>query len=82
MVEALFIAGQGIVIGGALGVVTGYSVLSRSSIFGSEPLPFTIPWIGLLALGAAALAASLVAVAAPATQASRIRPAVALRMTD
>jgi putative ABC transport system permease protein len=82
MVEASFIAVQGIVIGGALGLVTGYSVLNKSSIFGGEPLPFTIPWVALLALGAAALAASLVAVAAPAAQASRIKPAVALRMTD
>ena len=82
MVEATFIAVQGIVIGGVLGLVTGYSVLSKSSTFGGEPLPFTVPWVGLLVLGAAALRASLVAVAAPATQASRIRPAVALRMTD
>jgi putative ABC transport system permease protein len=82
MVEATFIAVQGILIGGVLGLITGYSVLSKSAIFGGEPLPFTVPWISLFVLGAVALGASLVAVAAPATQASRIRPAVALRMTD
>ena len=82
MIEASFIAVQGIVIGGVLGLVTGYSVLSESSTFGGESLPFTIPWVGLLALGAVALGASLIAVAAPAAQASRIKPAVALRMTD
>ena len=82
MVEATFVAVQGILIGTVLGLVTGYSVLSKSSTFGGEPLPFTVPWVGLLALGAVALIASLIAVTAPAAQASRIRPAVALRTTD
>jgi putative ABC transport system permease protein len=82
MIEASFIAVQGILIGGVLGLVTGYSVLSNSATFGGESLPFTIPWTGLLVLGAAALGASLIAVAAPAAQASRIKPAVALRMSD
>ncbi|MEY2422744.1 MAG: putative transport system permease protein [Acidimicrobiaceae bacterium] len=82
LIEATFIAAQGIVIGGALGLVTGFSVLSNSTTFGDKALPFTVPWavIGLLAV--AALAASLLAVAAPATQASRIKPAVALRIAD
>ncbi|MEY2454654.1 MAG: putative transport system permease protein [Acidimicrobiaceae bacterium] len=82
LIEATFIAAQGIVIGGALGLVTGFSVLSNSSTFGDKTLPFTVPWgvIGLLAL--AALVASLLAVAAPATQAARIKPAVALRIAD
>ena len=82
LIEATFIAVQGIVIGGTLGIVTGYSVLSHSSTFGGEALPFTVPWVALLALAAAALAASLLAVLAPATQASRIRPAIALRIAD
>jgi len=82
LIEATFIAAQGIVIGGVLGLVTGYSVLSNSSTFGDKRLPFTVPWplIGLLAV--AALGASLLAVAAPARQASRIKPAVALRIAD
>jgi putative ABC transport system permease protein len=82
MVEASFIAVQGILIGVALGLVTGYSVVSNSATFGGQHVPFTIPWIALIALGTIALGASLVAVAAPAAQASRIKPAVALRMTD
>src|SRR5262249_28830142 len=48
MIEASFIAVQGILVGGVLGVVTGYSVLSNSSLLGGESLPFTIPWVGLL----------------------------------
>jgi putative ABC transport system permease protein len=82
MVEAAFIAVQGIVIGAALGLVTGYSVLSNSSSFSDESLPFTVPWLALLALAAIALGASLLAVSLPATQASRIKPAVALRISD
>jgi putative ABC transport system permease protein len=82
MVEAAFIAVQGILIGGVLGLVTGYSVVSNSATFGGQQVPFTIPWVALFALGTVALGASLVAVVAPAAQASRIKPAVALRMTD
>jgi putative ABC transport system permease protein len=82
LIEATFIAAQGIVIGGALGLVTGFSVLSNSSTFGDKALPFTVPWGVIAALAVAALAASLLAVVAPATQASRIKPAVALRIAD
>jgi ABC-type lipoprotein release transport system permease subunit len=45
-------------------------------------LPFTAPWGVIALLAIAALVASLLAVAAPATQASRIKPAVALRISD
>jgi putative ABC transport system permease protein len=82
LIEATFIAVQGIVIGGALGLVTGYSVLSNSSALGDKALPFTVPWVVIASLAGAALVASLLAVAAPAHQASRIKPAVALRLTD
>jgi putative ABC transport system permease protein len=82
LVEATFIAAQGIVIGGALGLVTGFSVLSNSSTFGDKALPFTVPWGVITLLAVATLAASLLAVADPATQASRIKPAVALRIAD
>lgn len=82
LIEATFIAAQGIVIGGVLGLVTGYSVLSNSSTLGDKALPFTVPWVVIGLLACAALAASLLAVAGPARQASRIKPAVALRLTD
>ncbi len=42
LIEATFIAAQGIVIGGVLGLVTGYSVLSNSSALGDKTLPFTV----------------------------------------
>jgi putative ABC transport system permease protein len=82
LIEAAFIAAQGVVIGGALGLVTGFSVLSNSSTFGDKSLPFTVPWLTVAGLGAAALGASLLAVAGPARHASRIKPAVALRISD
>lgn len=81
-IEATFIAAQGIVIGGALGLVTGFSVLSNSSTFGDKALPFTVPWSVIALLAIATLAVSLLAVADPASQASRIKPAVALRIAD
>jgi putative ABC transport system permease protein len=82
IIEATFIALQGIVIGVVLGLVTGWSVLSSSQTFGDEPLPFSVPWGALVVLPVVALGASLLAVAAPAAQASRIKPAVALRIAD
>jgi putative ABC transport system permease protein len=82
LVEATFVALQGIVIGAGLGLLTGYSVLTQSSTFGDESLDFTVPWAQIGGLAAVALAASLLAVLGPATQASRIKPAVALRITD
>ena len=82
LIEATFIALQGIVIGTVLGLVTGLSVFSYSSTFGDRALPFTIPWLPLALLTGATLLASLLAVLAPAAQASRIKPAVALRIAD
>jgi putative ABC transport system permease protein len=82
LIEATFIALQGIAIGTALGLVTGFSVLSSSETFGDKALPFTVPWAAIGLLAGAALLASLLAVAGPATQASRIKPAVALRIAD
>ena len=83
VLEAAFIAVQGIAIGVGLGLLTSWSVLSNSAAFGNQELPFEIPWASLLVVCVAApLVASLLAAAGPAHAASRIRPAVALRVTD
>jgi putative ABC transport system permease protein len=82
LVEATFIAGQGMVIGGGLGLAVGFAVLSNSSAFADQGLPFTVPWLVLALVAAGVLGLSLLAVTAPAAQASRIRPAVALRTAD
>lgn len=82
LIEASFIALQGIVLGTVLGLLTGFSVLSHSSTFGDRGLPFAVPWLAIGVLAAATLGVSLLAVLAPATRASRIRPAAALRIAD
>jgi putative ABC transport system permease protein len=80
--EATFIAVQGVVVGSVLGLVVSYTLLSYSGAFGDEKLAFSVPWVGLTVLLVATLGASLVAVLAPASQAARIKPAVALRIAD
>ena len=82
VLEAAFVALQGILIGVVLGVVTSYQLLVNSDAFGSQRLDFVWPWASLAAVVIIPLVASLLATAAPAAQASRIRPAVALRIAD
>jgi len=82
LLEAGFIAVQGIALGLVLGLITAYQVLANSSTFGDQPLPFTIPVVALATICAVPLLASLGAALIPATQASRIRPAAALRIAD
>jgi putative ABC transport system permease protein len=82
LIEAAFIAVQGIVVGATLGLITAWSLLSNSETFGDQSIPFQVPWLGLTALVVAALGASLAAVYAPATKASRIPPAAALRLAE
>jgi ABC-type lipoprotein release transport system permease subunit len=59
-----------------------FQFLSNSDVFGESRLSFSVPWGALAVLLVSALAASLAATAAPATQAARIRPAVALRIAE
>ncbi len=82
LVEAAFVATQGIVIGLGLGLVTAWQLLTASETFGRLGLGFAVPWGALAVIAVAPLAFSLLAVAVPATQASRIPPAVALRIAE
>ncbi len=82
LLEAGFIAVQGVVIGAVLAVVVAFQLLSNSDVFGESRLDFSVPWLPVGLLLAAAVAASLATSALPAAQASRIRPAVALRVAD
>lgn len=82
VLEATFVALQGAVMGITLGLLTSYEVLVNSSTFGDQPLGFSVPWLAIAVILVAPLVASLIAVAAPATQASRILPAEALRIAD
>ncbi len=81
LLEAGFIAFQGSVLGIGLGLLTSYQVLANSDVFG-ENMAFAIPWSALGIIFAVPFVASLLATAAPATQAARIKPAVALRIAD
>lgn len=80
LAESSFIALEGILIGVALALITAWRLVNSGS-FGTG-IAFTIPWLQIVILVIVTYIASLLATAAPAIQASRIRPAVALRITD
>ena len=82
LLEATFIAVQGMVIGTVLALIVSYTLLSNSKTFGEDRLPFSVPWLLLSSLIVGAGLASLAAALGPAAQASRIKPAVALRIDD
>lgn len=82
LLEAAFIAVQGIVIGIGLGLLTAWNVVTNSTVFGEMELPFSIPWMQLAIILAVPLVASLFATVQPAARAARIKPAVALRIAD
>jgi putative ABC transport system permease protein len=80
VVESAFVAVEGVLIGTVLALVCAWSI-TLTDAFGSA-LSFRIPFgaIGWLVLGT--FVCALLATAAPARSASRIRPAVALRLAD
>ena len=82
MIEAAFLAVQGIVIGIGLGAISAYQVLVNSNTFGEQTLDFAVPWAALAVIGLVPLVVSLVAAARPASRAAAIRPAAALRIAD
>jgi putative ABC transport system permease protein len=82
LIEAGFIAVQGVVIGVVLAIISSYQLLSNTDTFGEERLAYEVPWLTLAVVLSVALIASILATAAPANQASRIKPAVALRIAD
>jgi putative ABC transport system permease protein len=79
-IETGFVALEGTVIGCVLALVTLYDIVAMSDSFGE--VSFSVPYLSLALLLAGTVAASLLATVWPAISASRIRPAVALRMTD
>jgi putative ABC transport system permease protein len=79
-IEAAYVAVQGTVIGVLLSLLTLYTIIARSDAMGD--VDFAVPVTELTILLVATVGASLLATVAPALSATRIRPAVALRMTD
>jgi putative ABC transport system permease protein len=82
LLEATFIASQGIVIGIVLGLLTSWSVMTNSDSFSANSIRFEVPWVTVALLLVVPMVASLLGVLAPARSASRIRPAIALRIAD
>jgi putative ABC transport system permease protein len=80
VLEAGFVALEGILIGTVLAIVTASQLIANGD-FG-EGLELVIPWVQVAVLTGSALIASLLATAWPAQQASSIPPAVALRVAD
>ncbi len=80
VVESAFVAVEGVLIGTVLALVCAWSI-TLTDAFGST-LAFRVPFgtIGLLVVGT--FGCALLATAAPARSAARIRPAVALRLGD
>ena len=82
LIEAGFIALQGVFIGVVLAIISSYQLLSNTETFGEGTMAYEVPWSVLAIVLTVALVASVLATAGPASQAARIKPAVALRIAD
>ncbi|MBA3431729.1 MAG: FtsX-like permease family protein, partial [Actinobacteria bacterium] len=80
VLEAGFVALEGILVGTLLAIITASQLIGNGD-FG-EGLELVIPWGQLAVLTGSALVASLLATAWPAQQAASIPPAVALRVAE
>ena len=82
LTESTFVALEGIVLGAALSIITSYLLFQNDEELNASGVGFPIPWASIAVLVAAAAVASVLATVWPARQASKIRPAVALRIAD
>jgi putative ABC transport system permease protein len=80
LAESGFIALLGVLTGTILAIIVAWRLIGTEA-FG-EDLPFDVPWGQIALVIGLTMLFSLLATAAPAQQASKIRPAVALRITD
>jgi putative ABC transport system permease protein len=80
LLESLFVTVVGIVVGTALGLITGYNVIADSQRQPSwDNLHFSPPWVALVIIMTTVLLASIATTLAPARRASKVYPAAALR---
>jgi len=82
LIESLLVTLEGVILGTALAIVTSYQLFKNYELFRSTGGGFSVPWLTITILAIAAIVASVLATVWPARQASRIRPAVALRIAD
>ncbi len=80
VIESAFVAVEGVLIGVVLALLTTFSI-TLTDTFGRS-MQFTVPLLTIVLLVAGTLVFALLATAAPARAAARIRPAVALRIAD
>ncbi|MBV1893922.1 MAG: FtsX-like permease family protein, partial [Ilumatobacteraceae bacterium] len=81
IVEAALVAIEGTAIGVALGILTAYNIITATTLVGLD-VAFVVPAGDIAVLVAFVIVTSLLMTVVPARRASRIRPAVALRIAD
>ncbi len=82
MAESTFVAAEGILIGAVLAVITTYLLYRNSAAFQGLHGPYPIAWRDVTVILGATFGASILATLGPAKRASKIRPAVAVRVAD
>lgn len=82
LVESGFIALEGVVLGGVLGVLTTWLMYQKSAMFADLQTGFPVLWGTVSILALITVVMSLLATAAPARRAARILPALATRVAD
>jgi putative ABC transport system permease protein len=82
LLESGLVAVEGILLGSVLGVLTTWLMYQKSAMFEGVRIGFPIEWVTIVVLAAATVVASLGATLAPARNAAKIRPAIAVRVAD
>lgn len=81
-VEIFFTTTLGVLVGGSIGIFTSYGVVASTPSLESLGIEFTIPWLDILRILALVYLAVFLATLWPATRASRIPPAEAVRYVE
>jgi putative ABC transport system permease protein len=81
LVEAGFIAAEGVAIGVLVALVGSYGLVASGNNF-AEGFRWAVPWNEIAVIIGIALVASTAIALWPARRAARIRPAIALRIAD
>jgi putative ABC transport system permease protein len=82
LVESGFVAFEGVVLGGVLGVLTTWLMYQKSAMFEGLQTGFPVLWGTVTVLALITVVMSLLATAAPARRAARILPALATRVAE